>query len=165
VQVSRAERPVGQGPDHEAEPEADEYAMAVLAADAKSEQLQPFESEAAIATVLDQLDSAGLLSNERFVQSRLHARQARFGNRRIEHELKQHGVSPSADQLAELRASEVERAVHVLKTRFSWPQQPGPAGVAQQQKAQRLLAGRGFSSEAIRLALRTASRASDLQNA
>jgi len=145
--------------------QAEQHAVAGSDDPGLGEQPDPGEAEAAIANVLDQLALAGLLSDERFAQSRLHLRQARFGNRRIEQELKQHGVSPTGDQIAELRASEVERAVHVLKARFRWPPPPGPAGYPQMQKAQRFLAGRGFSSDAIRMAVRRLAHTSELQDA
>jgi regulatory protein len=150
AQARHAEQPAAAGADGTFEPEP--------------EPADPAEAEAAIAQVLDQLASAGLLSDGRFVQSRLHLRQARFGNRRIEQELKQHGVSPSDEQRAELRGSEVERAVQVLKSRFTNPLPPGPAGLSQMQKAQRFLAGRGFSSDAIRAALRQLGEAADPQS-
>lgn len=141
--------------------QAEQQAAAGRAGASPGEQADPAEVETAIADVLDQLASAGLLSDGRFVQSRLHARQARFGNRRIEQELKQHGVSPSDEQLAELRTSEVERAVLVLNSRFSRPLPSGAAGLSQLQKAQRFLAGRGFSSDSIRAAVRRLAASAD----
>ena len=71
-----------------------------------------------IDALLDELARQGLLSDERFVESRVHARSGRFGNRRIEQELKRHGVAPSADVRQQLKHSEFERAREVWLKRF-----------------------------------------------
>src|SRR5258706_13262537 len=54
------------------------------------------EVAAAVDALLDQLSAQGHLSDSRFVESRLHARSARFGNHRIVLELRQHGLTPDA---------------------------------------------------------------------
>ncbi len=113
---------------------------------------------AAVDTLLDKLVQSGLLSDERFVESRVHVRQPKFGNRRIEAELRQHGVRPSPEQLSQLNASEAERARAALRARFGGARR-APAGArdddaARQARCQRFLAARGFSPEAIRQALR-----------
>ena len=74
-----------------------------------------------IDALLDQLARDGLLSDARFVESRVHARSGRFGNRRIEHELKHHGVAPSTDLRQQLQRSEFERAREVWLKRFGRP--------------------------------------------
>jgi regulatory protein len=143
---------------------------------------------ATVDALLDKLVQSGLLSDERFVESRVHVRRARFGNRRIEAELRQHGVRPSPEQLSQLRASEAERARDALRARFGGTRRaPGAApasadatadtaipaaadpeadadasadvavkadDAAQRARRHRFLAARGFSPEAIRLALR-----------
>jgi regulatory protein len=113
-----------------------------------------------VASVLDELTQAGLLSDERFTQSRLHQRQGRFGNRRIAYELKQHGLLASDAQWSELHSSEAERARAVLEQKFK-AVSSGALPADQVMRAQRFLVGRGFSSEAIRSALRQASCAPD----
>ena len=50
------------------------------------------ESEEELTGVLEDLAARGLLSDERYVEMRLHARAARFGNARLTHELRQQGV-------------------------------------------------------------------------
>ena len=144
------------------------------------------ESSNAIDKVLNELAAAGLLSDARFAQSRLHQRQSRFGNRRIEQELKQHGLAPTEDQRDELRSNEAQRALAVLRKRLKAPiadpidapidHIDGASASAELQsqnsgfdrgqllKAQRFLAGRGFSSEAIRKALRRLGEAEDQGN-
>jgi regulatory protein len=113
----------------------------------------PAERVLAVEQVLNSLAQAGLLSDDRFSHSRVRQRQARFGNRRIERELRQHGVEASAEQWAELQESEKERAVIVLRSRFQ-SKGDGPVDLKELQKAQRFLAGRGFSGDAIRAAMR-----------
>lgn len=96
--------------------------------------------------LLDWLEAHRYLSEERFVESRVHARAARFGNMRIKMELAQHGLAVDGDTAARLKASEVERARALWQRRFG-----GPApDAAQRAKQMRFLAGRGFSGETIR---------------
>jgi regulatory protein len=100
---------------------------------------------AEIDALLEQLAASGHLSNERFVESRLHARSARFGNRRIEQELRRHGVALDADAQAQLRASELQRAHAVWRKKFG-ALAHDPSGRARQG---RFLAARGFSAEVV----------------
>ena len=100
---------------------------------------------AEIDTLLEHLAAQGHLSNERFVESRLHARSARFGNRRIEQELRQHGVTLDAPTQAQLRATEAARAREVWRKKFGVPAEDA-AGRARQA---RFLAARGFSADVV----------------
>jgi regulatory protein len=111
-----------------------------------------------IEPLLDALASAGHLSDERFVESRVNARSRRFGNRRIEAELRQHGTEIDAATKQHLQSSEAERARRVLAVKFE-----GCATESSERaRRARFLAGRGFSSEAIKAALST--RADDAQD-
>lgn len=105
-----------------------------------------------VEAVMTWLTAHGYLSQQRFAESRVHARQARFGNLRITRELQQHGVKLDADAQQALRASEYERASDV------WQRKYGSAGLPQDAAARvrqmRFLAGRGFSPEVIRRVLR-----------
>jgi len=101
---------------------------------------------AEVEALLDQLAARGQLSDQRFVESRVHTRQARFGNRRIEQELRQRGVLPDADLRRQLRATELARAREVWRKKFG-----GTAGDAAGRARQaRFLAARGFSAEVVR---------------
>lgn len=102
-------------------------------------------SAAEIDALLQQLAASGHLSNERFVESRLHARSGRFGNRRIELELRRHGVAIDADTQAQLRASELTRAREVWRKKFGTLAQDAN-GRARQA---RFLAARGFCAEVV----------------
>ena len=107
-------------------------------------------AEAEVEALLDWLAGHGFLSDERFVESRVHARAPRFGNLRIRNELAQHGVTLPAELQGTLAESELARAAAVRERRF--PALPGsPAERAAQM---RFLAGRGFSPEVIHRLLR-----------
>lgn len=98
-----------------------------------------------VEAVLEWLESHQYLSQTRFAESRVHARSARFGNLRIQQELKQHEVGLTPEALSALRDSELERARAVRDRKFSqWP-----AGLAERARQSRFLAGRGFSPEVI----------------
>ena len=108
-----------------------------------------------IETVLDWLEAHGYLSAERFVESRVHARAQRYGNRRIRQELQQHQLDVSGELARSLQASEAERARAVRARRFANP----PHDAAERARQMRFLIGRGFSSDAVRAALRDAGSA------
>ena len=74
---------------------------------------------AEVDALLDWLEANGFLSDERFVESRVHAREARFGNLRIRSELAQHGVALPAERLQALGESELARAGAVRERRFA----------------------------------------------
>jgi regulatory protein len=110
------------------------------------------EAERHVDALLDELSKACHLSDDRFIESRIHMRQARFGNRRIEQELREHDLKPAAQDLAALRQSERDRARQVLKQRFGEPDIV-PLSIGERQRRVRFLASRGFSFEAIQGAL------------
>jgi regulatory protein len=100
-----------------------------------------------IDALLDWLVAERHLSEARFVESRVHARQARFGQRRIAQELKQHGAALDADSAQRLRATEFDRARAIWARKFG----ASPAADAASRVKQMLfLAGRGFAGDVIR---------------
>ncbi|MBE7419813.1 MAG: recombination regulator RecX [Ideonella sp.] len=102
---------------------------------------------AAIDALLDQLAAQGHLSDARFVESRIHARAARYGNRRIEHELRQHGLVIEGAAQRQLHGSECARAREVWRKKFGGQAAADAAGRARQM---RFLAARGFSPDVVR---------------
>ncbi|MFZ4652687.1 MAG: RecX family transcriptional regulator [Rubrivivax sp.] len=108
------------------------------------------ELPARVDALLDALQVAGHLSDARFVDSRVHARQARFGNRRIEQELRSKGVQADDALRASLRETELERARAVWSARFGAP----PADLREQARQARFLAARGFTAATIQRLLR-----------
>lgn len=105
-----------------------------------------------IEPLLDALQAAGHLSEARFVESRVQARAARYGNRRIEQELRQRGVEAPLELREALRSSELERARGVWSRKF----EAAPANAAEHARQARFMAGRGFSAETVREVLRGA---------
>lgn len=104
---------------------------------------------AEVEALLDWLVAQRYLSEQRFVESRVHARSARFGNLRIRQELAQHGASLDAATAQALKHSELERARAVWARKFG----QAPADAAARARQMRFLAGRGFSSDTIRQVL------------
>lgn len=103
------------------------------------------DPSARVDQLLDLLQTKGLLSEERFVESRVRVRAATQGTRRIEMELAQHGLKLAPQALQQLRASELQRAMQLWQRRFGVPAEDDK-GRARQM---RFLAGRGFSAEVI----------------
>ncbi|OYT98509.1 MAG: recombination regulator RecX [Burkholderiales bacterium PBB1] len=114
------------------------------------EQGSPADLQAEVEAVLDWLQARRYLSDERFVESRVHARASRFGNLRIHQELSQHGVELTPAIAGELRGSERARAHEVQRRKFG----ALPATPADRARQARFLAGRGFSAEVVWQVLR-----------
>ena len=116
----------------------------------------PGASVAAIEALLDWLQARRYLCDERFAESRVHARIDRFGHARIRLELAQHGVALAPDAAQRLRETEYERARALWARKYV-----GAANDASNRSRQsRFLAGRGFSAEVIGRVLREAARES-----
>lgn len=111
-----------------------------------------------VDAVLDWLKAHGYLDESRFVESRIHARSQRFGQRRIEQELSQHGLALDAEQRSALAAGELERACELLRRKFG---DGAPVDAAAEAKQLRFLMGRGFGSELARKAVRRVAADSD----
>jgi regulatory protein len=90
------------------------------------------------------------LSEERFVESRVHARAGRYGNLRIRQELAQHGLALSPQATQALQESELQRAAQVWSRKFGVP----APDRTQRAKQARFLAQRGFSPQVIERVLR-----------
>ena len=113
------------------------------------------EGAEVILTLLRQPD----MSDERFAESRAHVRAARFGNWRIEAELRQHGLNLDEEASRQLRASESQRAAELRAARYGGL----PADAKERARQARFLAGRGFSADAIRAAI-SPSRRGDFES-
>ncbi len=106
--------------------------------------------EEQVDAVLDWLQAQRYLSEDRFVESRVHARASRFGNLRIRQELAQHGVTLSAQTDQQLKETELGRAREVWSRRFG---EVAPEANERARQA-RFLIARGFSSEVVRRVVR-----------
>jgi regulatory protein len=120
------------------------------------------DAAAAVEQLLDLLQAKGLLSNDRFIESRVRVRSPGLGTRRIQMELARHGLKLLAQPMQQLRDSELERASQLWKRRFGTPAQD----LRERARQMRFLAGRGFSGEVIRkvLAADPAPRDDDSQD-
>jgi regulatory protein len=103
-----------------------------------------------VEAVLAWLESNNFLSQERFAESLVRRRAARFGNSRILMELQSHGIRGEAlDELKEDLAEEDSRATEALARKYANP----PQDALERAKYIRFLQQRGFSSRAIKAAL------------
>jgi regulatory protein len=104
-----------------------------------------------IEALLDFLEKNNWLSQERFAESLIHRRAARYGNSRVVAELQNHGVGGEA--LAELKSglaeSETARACEVWRRKFG----SVAHDAAERSKQMRFLMQRGFSQRAVRVAM------------
>ena len=103
-----------------------------------------------VEALLDWLEAKGFLSGERFVESRVHAREARFGNLRIRNELAQHTLALPPELAAHLADTEMARASAVRERRFP----VAPRDAAERASQSRFLAARGFSPELVHRLMR-----------
>ena len=105
-----------------------------------------------VGALLDFLEKNNWLSQERFSESLIHRRAARFGNSRIVAELQSHGVNGEALQELKtgLNDTETARACEVWQRKFGQV----PTDAAERGKQVRFLMQRGFSQKAIRIALK-----------
>ena len=112
------------------------------------------QAQAEVDTVLQWLEAHGHLSDARFAESRVHARQARYGNQRIRQELRQHGVALDAPAQEALAASEFDRACTLWHRKYGEPATDAAGRVRQM----RFLAGRGFSMDVVQRVLKHGGR-------
>jgi len=126
------------------------------AEEATSEPVDPAAArEAAVAQIdalIDWLRAHRYLSEERFVESRVHARAGRYGNLRIRQELAQHGVPLPAELAQSLKDSELARATEVWRRKFG----TAASDAGERARQMRFLAQRGFSQETIARVMRQA---------
>ena len=105
-----------------------------------------------VEALLDALETAKLLSQERFSESLVRRRATRFGNSRILSELKSHGIAADAVAgiKADLEQDETARAREVWQRKFGTL----PGNADERAKQMRFLMQRGFSNRSIRDVLR-----------
>lgn len=110
---------------------------------------------AEVEPLLDWLEANGFLSNERFAEARVHARQSRFGLLRIKNELGRHQVALPVQLEQTLVESELERARAVRARRFA----AAPRDAAERAAQSRFLLARGFAPELVHRLMRSLGRA------
>ena len=107
-----------------------------------------------VGALLDFLEKNDWLSQERFSESLIHRRSARFGTSRIVAELQSHGVNGEALQELKSGLAENETA-HACEV---WRRKFGEVATDQTERSKqvRFLMQRGFSQRAIRAAIKGA---------
>ena len=101
-----------------------------------------------LARALDELQAKGFISEARVIESVVHRRASKLGSARVRQELAAKGLSGEAvdEALAQLRATELERAREVWMRKFGEPA-TDPKEKARQI---RFLVSRGFATEVVR---------------
>ena len=116
-------------------------------------KLSPYsEYSEQVEQLLDALVACGWLSETRFAESRANALARKFGSRKIEHDLRSRGVSAEVVE----HAVEQARTQELDNCRAAWQRKFGvlPQNAAERGRQMRFLAGRGFSTEAVRQVLK-----------
>lgn len=126
-----------------------EHARAELA-----RKLAPYaESAEEIEVLLDDLTARRLLSDARYVETRISARRARFGDARLAFELRTQGVSEDlVDAALAAGEDELSRARQIWQKKFAGKPYEGDANARARQS--RFLMSRGFSAETVRRVMR-----------
>ena len=121
----------------------------VDAAVAEAEKLK-----AEVLSVLDELESHGLLSDQRTADALLLAKAPRYGSRRLKQMLQAKSLNGDlvASTLSRARDSELDRAREVWRRRFG----AAPADLRERARQQRFLAGRGFEAGVIERVIKEA---------
>jgi regulatory protein len=120
-------------------------------AELKAKLAAEAESAEQLETVLDVLEAERLLSDHRYATQRVVARAGRYGDTRLRQELRQNGVSDD-----DISAALPEGGDETQRCRAVWARkvrQP-PQSIEERARQMRFLQYRGFSSEAIRRAMR-----------
>ena len=101
-----------------------------------------------IATALDELAAAGLLSETRVAESVLVSQGQRYGVRRLRQTLQAKGLGQEliTATLQAARSTELERAREVWRRRYG----TAPCTAAERARQVRFMAGRGFEGDVIR---------------
>ena len=104
-----------------------------------------------IGAILEDFKTRGWLSDKRFTDQLVHARQVKFGSAKVANELRQKGVSDDliSDALISLKDNELENATEVWRKKFK----ASPASREEWAKQARFLQSRGFGFDVIKKVL------------
>jgi regulatory protein len=107
-----------------------------------------------IPALLDDFKARGWLSDARFTEQIVHARQSKFGSAKIAHELREKGVADEliADAIAQVKDNELENATEVWRKKFK----AGPKNREEWAKQARFMQSRGFGFDMIKKVLNAA---------
>jgi regulatory protein len=104
-----------------------------------------------IPALLEDFKARGWLSDARFTEQIVHARQTKFGSAKIAHELREKGVADHliADAIEQVKDSELNNATEVWRKKFKH----GPQNREEWAKQARFLQSRGFGFDMIKKVL------------
>jgi regulatory protein len=107
-----------------------------------------------IPALLDDFKARGWLSDARFTEQIVHARQSKFGSAKIAHELREKGVADEliADAIAQVKDNELENATEVWRKKFK----AAPKSREEWAKQARFMQSRGFGFDMIKKVLNAA---------
>lgn len=115
---------------------------ALLRAAERAGEEPPDDAAARVQAVLTALAAQDLLSDARYIDSRLRTRAPRLGVRRLAAELAQHGLKPEGETWEAVQATEAERALALLQRRFG---EDPPTDLKEKARRLRFLLSRGFA--------------------
>ena len=127
-----------------------EYSYAELGQKLKT-YLAEDEDFEVITAILEDFKTRGWLSDKRFTEQIVHARQAKFGVAKIAHELREKGVSAEliAGAVATVKGNELNNAVEIWRKKF----RAAPENRDEWAKQARFLQSRGFGFDVIKKVL------------
>ena len=127
-----------------------EYSYAELGQKLKT-YLAEDEDFEVITAILEDFKTRGWLSDKRFTEQIVHARQAKFGVAKIAHELREKGVSQEliAGAVATVKGNELNNAVEIWRKKFK----AAPENRDEWAKQARFLQSRGFGFDVIKKVL------------
>ncbi|MBC7697737.1 MAG: recombination regulator RecX [Bacteroidia bacterium] len=117
-------------------------------------KLKPFAEETDdIAGILDDFKARGWLSDARFTEQLVHARQNKFGSARVANELREKGVDDEliASAVAAVKINELEHAREICRKKYK----ESPKSREDWARQARFLQSRGFGFDIIKKALNT----------
>jgi regulatory protein len=104
-----------------------------------------------ISAILEDFKKRGWLSDARFTEQLVHARQARFGSARVANELREKGVADDliVSAVATVKVNELEHAREVCRKKYK----ASPTSREDWAKQARFLQSRGFGFDVIKKVL------------
>jgi len=104
-----------------------------------------------IPALLEDFKAKGWLSDTRFTEQIVHARQSKFGSAKIANELREKGVADHliADAIEQVKENELTNAAEVWRKKFK----TGPQSREEWAKQARFLQSRGFGFDMIKKVL------------
>lgn len=139
-----------------------EYSYFELAQKLKTFAEESDESPASeqISAILDDFKKRGWLSDARFAEQLVHARQSKFGSARVANELREKGVADDLIESAveEVKANELGHARQICHKKFK----SSPTSREDWARQARFLQSRGFSFDVIKKVLNSKSDENNL---